>query len=410
MPPRGRLPHVFLLALSAMLAGCSSLEMNKPTFRWPWQDQEEPPRAPTKVVVMWTDAVLHQPGQPPRRGFGGRLMFYNEESKHPIKVDGALVIYAFEETGKPAKSVKPDRKYVFTREQLPAHHSKSSLGHSYSVWLPWDEAGGEQKEISLIVRFVPESGPVVLSEQTKHILPGAKPHGAAERGNERTGDSSPSTPTVEATEINGSSREGGKTGFGPVTAAVAIEPTAPTAMPRTERNHDNSWSSVGAIKRSKGTERQVAPAAHEEAADIAHDTAPAGSAAAVGTRMVTTTINMPRTARNIIGATKPVAVGTGSIGPYESPARSRAEQSRSTEERMTCPPGVSTASESVPTTAHRPAVSGPTPQPPHVPRPPQARYSPSRYRVLGAPIARLERDRVGWPPRPEASSSHPAEP
>jgi hypothetical protein len=46
------------------------------------------------------------------------------------------------------------------------------LGHSYSVWIPWDEVGGPQKEISLIARFTPEKGSVVVSEQTKQILPG----------------------------------------------------------------------------------------------------------------------------------------------------------------------------------------------------------------------------------------------
>ena len=68
--------------------------------------------------------------------------------------------------------MKPDRKYVFTKDQLPSHYSKSKLGHSYSVWLPWDETGGPQKEVSLIARFTPEKGGVVVGEQTKQILPG----------------------------------------------------------------------------------------------------------------------------------------------------------------------------------------------------------------------------------------------
>ena len=53
-----------------------------------------------------------------------------------------------------------------------SHYSKSKLGHSYSVWLPWDETGGPQKEISLIARFTPEKGGVVVGEQTKQMLPG----------------------------------------------------------------------------------------------------------------------------------------------------------------------------------------------------------------------------------------------
>ena len=71
----------------------------------------------------------------------------------PIKVDGTLTVYVFDETNRDPNNVRPDRKYVFTKEQFPSHYSKSKFGHSYSVWIPWDEAGGEQKEISMIVRF-----------------------------------------------------------------------------------------------------------------------------------------------------------------------------------------------------------------------------------------------------------------
>ena len=43
---------------------------------------------------------------------------------------------------------------------------------AYAIWIPWDEAGGPQKDISLIVRFVAGDGQVVVGEQTKHVLPG----------------------------------------------------------------------------------------------------------------------------------------------------------------------------------------------------------------------------------------------
>ncbi len=106
------------------------------------------------------------------RGFGGRLLFYSGDKPEPIKVDGTLTVYVFDETNRDPNNAKPDRKYVFTKEQLSSHYSKSKLGHSYSVWLPWDETGGPQKEISLIARFTPEKGGVVVGEQNKQILPG----------------------------------------------------------------------------------------------------------------------------------------------------------------------------------------------------------------------------------------------
>ena len=99
-------------------------------------------------------------------------MFYEGKKESPIKVDGVLVVYAFDENGRDPNSARPDRKYVFTPEQLPAHYSKSKLGHSYSVWIPWDEVGGVQKEISLIVRFEPKNSPAIVGDQHRLLLPG----------------------------------------------------------------------------------------------------------------------------------------------------------------------------------------------------------------------------------------------
>jgi hypothetical protein len=155
----------------AMFAGCAPLKIPKPNV-WPFAT-EDPPGTPARIVASWTDTVLYQPNQVPLRGFGGRFIFYSGDNKpEPIKVEGTLTVYVFDETNRDPNNLKPDRKYVFTKEQLPSHYSKSKLGHSYSVWLPWDETGGPQKEVSLIARFTPEKGNVVVGEQTKQILPG----------------------------------------------------------------------------------------------------------------------------------------------------------------------------------------------------------------------------------------------
>jgi hypothetical protein len=161
---------IFTVIVLELAAGCAPLKISKPNV-WPFTG-EDSPGTPTRIIASWTDTVLYQPNQVPLRGFGGRLIFYEGDKPEAIKVDGTLTVYAFDETNRDLNNVKPSRKYVFTKDQLPSHYSKSKLGHSYSVWIPWDEVGGPQKEISLIARFTPEKGSVVVSEQTKQILPG----------------------------------------------------------------------------------------------------------------------------------------------------------------------------------------------------------------------------------------------
>jgi hypothetical protein len=138
----------------------------------PWSKDEPKVETPRRIVDAWTDTVLHQAGKTPQRGFGGRLIFYGKKEEQPVLVDGQLVIYAFDETNRASTDNKPTRRYVFPADQMVRHLSKSGAGPSYSVWLPWDEVGGPQKEVSLIARFEPKKGPIVVGEQTRHILPG----------------------------------------------------------------------------------------------------------------------------------------------------------------------------------------------------------------------------------------------
>jgi len=153
-----------------MASGCSTWDLKKASF-WPLGGDK--PGTPDKIVAIWTDTVLYKSNQTPGRGFGGRLMFYQGKNEQPIKVDGSIVVYAFDETNRAPGNSRPDRKYVFTPDQIPSHYSKSKIGHSYSLWLPWDEVGGPQKEITLVVRFEPkgEAG-VVMGEPSRQLLPG----------------------------------------------------------------------------------------------------------------------------------------------------------------------------------------------------------------------------------------------
>jgi hypothetical protein len=157
------------------LAGCSMPQASdfKPSKLFSLGDDDEPEKGtPVRMVGTWTDTVLTKPGQVPQRGFGGRLVFYGKKEEKPILVDGQLVVYAFDETGREVTDNRPTRRYVFPPDQIPLHMSKSEIGASYSFWLPWDEAGGPQTEVSLICRFEPKGGAVITSEQTKHVLPG----------------------------------------------------------------------------------------------------------------------------------------------------------------------------------------------------------------------------------------------
>jgi hypothetical protein len=172
--------RLFLAATLLFAAGCRGpwsdnwkfsdmFDLDKAT---PWGDDGPEVETPVRLVGTWADTVLHQTGKKPQRGFGGRLIFYGEGSNDPILVDGELVVYAFDESNREPTDNKPTRRYVFPADQIARRLSETELGPSYSFWLPWDEVGGPQTQVSLIARFQPKDGAVVVGEQTKHLLPG----------------------------------------------------------------------------------------------------------------------------------------------------------------------------------------------------------------------------------------------
>jgi hypothetical protein len=158
-------------------AGCVS-------FRVPSMTQilqrEEPVVCPRDVAVVWTTAVLSQQAKAGTRGFGGVVTFYAEKDKRPVRVDGELTVYAYEESSHATERPSPDRKYVFRREQLEKHYGSGPTGPAYHIWIPWDEAGGPRREVSLVVRFDPAPGSddgktpdrVVIATPSQAVLPG----------------------------------------------------------------------------------------------------------------------------------------------------------------------------------------------------------------------------------------------
>jgi hypothetical protein len=178
--PAGGLALVVIAACS--LGGCAKLDLNN---RVAWFSSDDQPQTPDRMECVWTNTILHRPGKAGVRGFGGRILFYPEDQKDPVMVNGQVTVYAFDDETSNADNAAPEKKYIFPAANLPKHCSQSALGHSYSFWLPWDAVGGPQRQISLIARFEDLSGKTVMSQLAHLTLPGKtsqSPDGTAASG------------------------------------------------------------------------------------------------------------------------------------------------------------------------------------------------------------------------------------
>ncbi|HTQ38121.1 MAG TPA: hypothetical protein VMJ32_03785 [Pirellulales bacterium] len=283
------LANMALLALPlavAMLSGCATeFDLSKGI---PWEIGKDGKfDTPMQVVAFWSDAVQTQPDKPKGiRGFGGRLYFYGKDPNKPVRVKGTLVIYAFDETNRDPKNVIPDKKYIFTPDQFQKKYSKSSLGDSYSIWLPWDEVGGLQKQISLVVRFTGEKGEMITSDEGHQLLPGITPEKPALPAEQNAAAQTAAVtlsgqpvvlPTVPQLPLGVA---------GPVSAAVqGVGYQQVAAVPG-----QSQMFSVMQTSNTSGVARTAVAGAEDQNGVIDVSTAPDG-------RMKTTTISIPQVPR-----------------------------------------------------------------------------------------------------------------
>ncbi len=157
-----------------LLAGCQSLSGKKGL--WGRNKDGEIFKTPRKLVAIWSNAVLNQPGSTATRGLGGRLYFY-DEGHRPMQVDGDLAVYVYDDSNLSTTSAKAaTRKFAFTKEQVASHMSLTEFGPSYSFWIPWDKADGEKAKLSVIPIFTDaKNGQMIAGKQARYLLPGRDP-------------------------------------------------------------------------------------------------------------------------------------------------------------------------------------------------------------------------------------------
>ena len=132
---------------------------------------------PVRMAVIWKENVLRPESNKAVKGFTGRIYFYGNDDQLAM-ADGELVVYGYDDS-QPIRSDVADRKYVFPADKFANHYSKSELGHSYSIWIPWEEYGGERKSISLVPVFKTANGQYIHGSTNRLSLTGRPPGDSA---------------------------------------------------------------------------------------------------------------------------------------------------------------------------------------------------------------------------------------
>ncbi len=168
-------PMLILTTLGNL--GCQTWGGGKSSTTW-WGKSKEPlpPDAPenfgtaVKMDISWKDDILPGPNGKLQRGLGGRVHFLDKKEK-PIRVHGSLTVYGFDEQDGKVDSTRPDRRFHIKDDELQNLYSHSMIGHSYNIWLPWDE-NSYRRHVAVLAIFRAEDGQLLRSDYSQTILHG----------------------------------------------------------------------------------------------------------------------------------------------------------------------------------------------------------------------------------------------
>lgn len=157
-----------------------------------------------RVVAIWEPSTGKDVNDRNCRGFAGQILFFGPDCETGVRVNGTVNIYEYDHFDQDSdEPPEPLHTFSFVPAAWEVHRTEGSLGHSYSVFIPYMSKHKEQVNCGLKVEIVLENGRKVSTPTTQVLLHGkqeqAQP-GKLSRGfvreNRIVSDVSPKSPGV----------------------------------------------------------------------------------------------------------------------------------------------------------------------------------------------------------------------
>lgn len=140
-------------------SGCQSIPLFS-GMSYPEADARHPV---VEVLCVWQPAEGRGLDNLPSRGFGGQVLFFSAGRKEPVKVEGDIRIYVFDDAGVDGDASKPIHQFDFPAAAWNTFLRPSNLGASYQIFIPYTRKGVHSANCSLRVQITPPGGLPVYS-------------------------------------------------------------------------------------------------------------------------------------------------------------------------------------------------------------------------------------------------------
>jgi len=128
-----------------------------------------------EIICVW------QPGEGtgtdglPCRGFAGQVLFFAMGEKAPVRVNGKVRVYVFDDQGTEAEQELPIHQFDFDAVAFQNFLTNTNMGAAYQLFIPYTRKGTHAATCTLRVRYTPEEGSRVYSKMASLNLPGTSP-------------------------------------------------------------------------------------------------------------------------------------------------------------------------------------------------------------------------------------------
>jgi hypothetical protein len=169
-----------------------------------------------QMLCIWEPAEGVDPKGLPTRGFAGKITFFTRHQQTGVRVHGNVEVSVFDDQGPVEKRGQPIHNWVFEGDAWAIHLQDSSIGPSYSVFIPYSRTGNHQAQCALQVKFTSENGGAPLYSDTVAVLlpgPARKKEEqplSADQSNKRKSLDSITIPLMEKRTADDSHAEFGK--------------------------------------------------------------------------------------------------------------------------------------------------------------------------------------------------------
>jgi hypothetical protein len=157
------------MVFPALMSGCQHLMFWDKMARLPTASEKHPVM---EVICLWEQAEGTGLDGLPCRGFAGQLLFFAQGRTPPVRIDGNVRIYVFDDQGTPEEQEYPIHQFDFDAKAFQAFLTNTNIGAAYQLFIPYTRKGGHRATCSLRVRLTPEHGAPVYSKMARVELAG----------------------------------------------------------------------------------------------------------------------------------------------------------------------------------------------------------------------------------------------